>query len=143
MPANIIVGNTYAFTLVNNVFIDPNQTGKVLSICDFSIARLLMDVGQMHINIRPYLSGETNQTSDPSQLTYYVIETTGGNKVVIADLWVTNVASATVLTNTYSITFDTVSRVQEFEQLMIDYGFNVSRISAPSGQIQPAQAAAG
>lgn len=118
------IGTTYKFTLVNNAFMGSEQIGKLISICDYDMAMLIMDVGQIHINIYPNLPNGANR--DPKQLEYYVVQTADASKIVLAAKWLSKDPDIIdVMKYQYTMEFETNAQRMNFEQLVSDYGFKL------------------
>ena len=128
---NLSIGTNYKFNLVPNAFIGAEQIGKLISVCDYGMAMLIMDVSQIHINIYANLPAGVNR--DPKTLEYLIVQTSDTSKVVIAKQWL--LSDPEVITKViwqYTLEFNTNAEKINFEQMAADYGFKISSDTAVS-----------
>ena len=122
---DVQINQAYNFTLLAPQILGTGYSNATLkAVLPYSLANTVMSVAALHAAALPSLPAGT--PSDPSQLVYYMLVTSTGAEVVVAEDWL---ASAPVLLTTTTLTVR-ISNVSPSDQARISAILNANNYTS-------------
>ena len=123
MAQTLLIGTQYNLTFYAPAVLGTGLSKAKLCAClDYSMARMIADVSQIHASI--YSSLPANTPRSPEALIYYKFTTTTGEDRVIAQDWISGTPEVAT-TTTLDVTFEEIgtSDIARLRQLLAANGF--------------------
>lgn len=121
---DVRIGQVYNFSLLASQILGNGYSNATLqAVIGYNLANTIQSVGSLHAAALPSLP--TGTQSDPTQLIYYLLTTSTGAQIVIAEIWLAQPPTLVTAT-TFTVNFSNVSLSDQprLQALLNANGFN-------------------